>query len=119
MLDTERNTLALGVDRKYGCLDLLALLVVPHGFFARHFPGNVREVNQSVDAAVQTNEDTEVGNRLDLARNLVVTIERRGELGPGIRLALLDTKRDATPLLVDLEHHDLDFLSNRVRYATG
>ena len=44
--------------------------------------------------------------------NLVVAIERRGELGPRVRLALLDTERDTTTIFVDLEHHDFDFFTN-------
>ena len=70
-------------------------------------------MHETVDAAVETDEDTEIGNRLDLAGDLVVAVERRRKLGPWIRLALLDAERNTTTLFVDLEDHDFDFLADR------
>ncbi len=113
LLDAERDTLTLCIDGKHRRLDLLALLVVAHGFFAGQIPGDVGEVHKAIDAAVQTDKDAEVGDRLDLARHLVVAIERRRKLGPRVRLALLDAERNTTTLLVDLDDHDLDFLADR------
>ena len=42
---------------------------------------------------------------------LIAAIVILGEFLPGIGLALLETERNATPLFVDVEHHDLDFLA--------
>ena len=89
----------------------LALLVVAHGFFAGLVPGEVGQVHQAVDAAGQADEHAEVGDRLDLARDLVALLVVRGELLPRVRLALLHAERDAAALLVDLEHHDFDFVA--------
>ena len=43
---------------------------------------------------------------------LVAAVVVVGELTPRIRLALLDAERNAAALLVDVEHHDLDFLAD-------
>ncbi len=69
-------------------------------------------MHQAVDAAVQADEDAEVGDRLDLAGDLVAAVVGRGKLGPGVRLALLDAERNTAPLLVDLEDHDFHFFAN-------
>src|SRR5687768_1743038 len=112
LLDTQRNALALRIDRQHHRLDLLGLLVVAHGFFAGHVPGDVRQVHEAVDAAREADEDAEVGDRLDLAGDLVAAVEVVAELLPRVRLALLDAQRDAAALLVDVEHHHLDFLAD-------
>ncbi len=111
LLDAERDALALRIDRQHHGLDLLGLLVVAHRLLARLVPGDVREVHQAVDVARQADEDAEVGDRLDLAGHLVAAVVVLGELLPRVRLALLESERDAAALLVDVEHHDLDFLA--------
>ena len=69
-------------------------------------------MHQAVDAAGQADEDAEVGDRLDLARDLVAAVVVLGELLPRIGLALLEPERDAPALLVDVEHHHFDFLAD-------
>ena len=49
-------------------------------------------MDETIDTAIQSDEYTEVGNRLDLARNLVIAIKGRRKFCPGIRLALLDAQ---------------------------
>ena len=115
LLDAERDALALRIDRQHHGLDLLALLVVAHGFFARLVPGDVGQVHQAVDAARQADEDAEVGDRLDLAARPCRPLVVLGELLPRVRLALLHAERDAAALLVDVEHHDFDFVAERAR----
>jgi hypothetical protein len=110
LLDAERDALALRIDRQHHGLDELALLVAAHGFFARDVPGDVRQVHQAVDAAVQADEDAEVGDRLDLAPTLSPGCSSRRTPSTGC-LALLDAERDAAALLVDVQHHDFDFLA--------
>src|SRR5262245_56653223 len=112
LLDAQRNALALRIDRQHHRFDLLALLVVAHGFLAGHVPRDVRQVHQAVDAARQADEDAEVGDRLDLARDLVAAVVVVAELLPRIRLALLDAQRNTPALFVDVEHHHLDFLAD-------
>src|SRR5712672_546826 len=113
LLDPERNPLALDVDRQHLRLGLLALLVVAHRLFAGQRPGQVRQVHQAVDPALQPDENAEVGDRLDLALHLVALLEIHRELFPGIGKALLHPEGDAAPLLVDLEDHDLDLVAER------
>ena len=50
---------------------LSLFLVVANRFFASLVPADIAEVNQTVDVARQTNEDTEVRDRLDRSGNLV------------------------------------------------
>src|SRR5690606_18648643 len=73
---------------------------------------DVGQVHQSVDATVQTDEDTEVGDRLDLAADTIALVVARREIIPRVALALLHTQRDAAPLLVDVQHHDLDLVAD-------
>src|SRR5690606_29220563 len=93
-------------------LELLALLVVAHGLFAGHVPGEIGEMDETVDAARQADEDAEVGNRLDLARYPIDLLVVLGELRPRIGLALLQPERDATAVLVDVEDHDLHLVAD-------
>jgi hypothetical protein len=60
-------------------------------------------VHETVDSAVEPDENAKVGYRLDLAGNLVATVEGRSKLGPWIRLALLDAQGNTAALFVNLE----------------
>src|SRR5690606_6083294 len=71
LLDTQRNALALWINGQYHGFQLVAFLVLAYGFFASFVPGNIGQVNQAVDAAVQTDEDTEISNGFDFAADLV------------------------------------------------
>src|SRR6266699_5785259 len=113
LLDPERNPFALDVDRKHLSLGLLALLEIAHRLLARQSPRQVREVHQAVDSALKPDENAEVGDRLDLALDLVALLEVHRELFPGIGKALLHAEGDAAPLLVDLEDHDLHLVAER------
>ena len=68
-------------------------------------------MHQAVDVAGQADEDAEVGDRLDLAADLVAAVVVLGEFLPRIGLALLEAERDAAALLVDIQHHDFDFVA--------
>ena len=67
-LTPRRDALALRVDRQHDGFQRVALLVVADHVFAGGVPADVGQVDQAVDAAVQADEDAEVGDRLDLAR---------------------------------------------------
>ena len=69
-------------------------------------------MSQTVDAAGETDEDAEIGDRLDLTRDLVAAVVVLGELLPGLVLHCLMPKLDAAALLVDVEHHDFHFLAD-------
>src|SRR5690606_9047782 len=75
LFHAQRDTLTLRVDRQDNGFQLITFLEATYGFFAGFVPGNVRQVNQTVDAAVQTNEDTEVSDGLDLTVDLVAFVE--------------------------------------------
>ncbi len=92
LLDAQGNTLAIGIDRQNRSLDLLALAVIANRFLARQIPGDIRQMHETIDRAVQTDEDAEIGNRLDLSRHFVATVMGSGKLGPRIGLALLDAQ---------------------------
>ena len=111
LLDAQRDALALGVDGQHHGFQQLTLLVAAHSLFARDVPGDIGQVHQTVYVARQADEDTEVGDRLDLARNAIATVVVLSELSPRVGLALLEAQRDATTLFVDVEHHDFDFLA--------
>src|SRR5690606_30837422 len=82
LLDTQGDTLTLWINRQDDSFDLVTLLETAYGFFTDFVPGNIGQVNQSVDAAVQTNEDTEIGDRLDGTGDLVALVELAGKLFP-------------------------------------
>src|ERR1700683_3669186 len=111
LLDAERDALALRIDRQHHGLHLLRLLVVAHRLFAGQIPGDIGQVHQAVDVAGQAYENTEVGDRLDLAGYVIAAIVVLGEFLPRIGLALLQAERDAAPLFIDVEHHHFDFLA--------
>src|SRR5690606_17123176 len=71
LLDTQRNALTLGIDRQDNGFQLVALRVLAHGRLARFVPADVAEVDQSVDVAFQSDEDTEIGDRLDVAADTI------------------------------------------------
>ena len=68
LLDAERDALALRIDRQNHGFDLVALLEVAHQVFAGRLPRDVGQMDQAIDAAVQADEDAEVGDRLDRGR---------------------------------------------------
>ncbi|MNR07912.1 hypothetical protein D3C85_1240440 [compost metagenome] len=69
-------------------------------------------MNQAVDAAWQTNEHAEVGDRLDGALDLVTLLEVVSEGVPWVGLALLHAQADTTTVFVDLEDHDFNFVAH-------
>jgi len=62
LLHAQGDTLALCVNLQNNRCDFVAFLVFTNCFFACNVPGDVRQVNQAVDAAVQADEDTEVSD---------------------------------------------------------
>src|SRR5690606_6915189 len=94
LLDAQGDALALRINGEDDGFQLVALLEATHGFFAGFVPRDVGQVNQAVDAAVQADEDTEVGDRLDGAGDLVALVELAGEVFPRVGLALLDAQGD-------------------------
>ena len=101
LLDTEGDTLLLDVDAEHDGFDFVTLLEVADGFFAGCRPGQVGQVNQTIDTTGQADEDAEVGDRLDGTTDLVALLVVHREVIPRIRLALLHAEGDTTTLFVD------------------
>ncbi len=70
-------------------------------------------MHQAVDSAGQTDKDTEVRNRFNLALDMIALVVSLAELFPGISLALLHTQRDTTTFFVDIQNLHFDFLAER------
>src|SRR5690606_1192203 len=68
-------------------------------------------MNQTVDAAIQANEDTEISNGFDFAADLVAFGASASKCIPWVFLALFQAKRDTTTCFVDLTYHDFDSLT--------
>ena len=76
-------------------------------------------MDHAVDADVQTDEEAELGDVAHLPLD-----DRPHRVGiekglPGVGRALLETEADAPLDRVDVEHHDLDFLTGRDDLAWG
>src|SRR5690554_3101150 len=112
LLDTQRDALALGVDREDDGFRFVALLEAAYGFFTGLGPGEVGEVNQTVDTSFQTDKDTEVGDRLDGTGNAVALVVIGVEGFPRVGGALLDTQGDTTALFVDIQDHHIHFVAD-------
>ena len=103
LLEPQGDTLTLRIYLQYYSGKLVTLGEVANCLFTVLLPGNVREVNQAVDTAVQADEDTEIGNGLDLTGNTLALGVLLSELDPRIYAALLNTQGDATTLLIDIK----------------
>src|SRR5690606_31438076 len=112
LLDAQADALALRVHRKHHGLQGVALLQLARQVLAVGVPAHVRQVHQAVDAAVQADEHAEVGDRLDLALDLVALLVDRGEGLPRVGGDLLHAQRDAAALLVHVQDHDLDVVAH-------
>src|SRR6056297_392236 len=112
LLDAKGDPFALGVDGQHHGFHFLTLAVITHHVLAGLVPGDVGQMHEPVDIAFETDEDAEVGDGLDLAADLVAPVVIGGELGPRVRLALLDAERDAAAVLVDVEHHHLHLVTD-------
>src|SRR5690606_35249029 len=112
LLDTQADALALRVHRQHHGLDGVALLVVADDLLGVGVPADVGQVHEAVDTAFQADEDAEVGDRLDLALDLVALLVDRGEGLPRVGGDLLHAQRDAAALLVHVQDHDLDVVAH-------
>src|SRR5690606_28532973 len=80
------------------------------GFFTLGIPGDVAQVDHAVQLRRKANEQTELGDVLDLAfddRTDAVLGDKRI---PRIGLHLVDDERDAALFAVHVEHLHVDFL---------
>src|SRR5690606_31202896 len=95
LLDAKRDALLLAIDVANLRLDHVALVEAGEGFFTLGIPGDVAQVDHAVQLRRKANEQTELGDVLDLAfddRTDAVLGDKRI---PRIGLHLLDAERDA------------------------
>src|SRR5574337_512529 len=111
LLHAQGNALPLHVDGQHHGFHFVALLEAANGVLAGLAPGQVGEVHQTVDAAFQADEHAEVGDGLDLTTDLVALLVIQGEIVPGVGHALFHAQGDAAAVLVDLENHHFDFIT--------
>ncbi|BBG29707.1 predicted membrane protein [Zymobacter palmae] len=112
LFDAERDTFAFRIDRQDDGFSFVTFAVFANCFFTSFRPRDVRQVNQTVDAAFQTDEDTEVSDGLDGTGNAVAFVVGRVELFPRVLSALFDTQRDTTTFFVDIQNHNFDVITN-------
>ncbi len=112
LLDAQGNPFTLRVHRENDRLDFFTLGVTAYGRFTRLIPGDVGQVHQTVDTTVQTDEDTEVGDGLDVAADPVALGIGHTKLFPGIGSALLHAQRNPAAFLVDIEDHHFHFVAH-------
>src|SRR5690625_3462461 len=69
-------------------------------------------MDQAINFAFKTNEDTEVGDGFYAARNGVAFLVLLGKGIPWVLLTLLEGQRNTTSILIDIQNHDLYLVSN-------
>src|SRR5690606_26909152 len=109
--------LALGIDGQDNCLDLVAFLERTYRFFAWLIPGNVGQVNQTIDVAFETDEDTEVSDGLDVAGDAIAFLVSLGEAIPWVLVALFDTQGDTTSFFVDIQDHHMHYVAQLYHFG--
>ena len=104
LLDTERDTLGIAVDVENAGFDFVTLGETIARMSNTLAPRHIRDVNQTVNALVNTDEHTEISDVADGAFD-----DRTNRIGlsqfvPRIRLKLTHTKRNTLVLHVDAKN---------------
>src|SRR5690606_286401 len=112
LLQAERDPTALLVDVEDHDLDLVADLhdLVRIDVLVR--PIHLGDVHETLDALLDLDEAAVVSDVRDLAEQPRVRRIAAGEVRPRIRAELLQAERDAVALPVELEHLDLELLTD-------
>ena len=80
-------------------------------------PGNVRNVNQPINAVFDFNKCSEVGEVANLAVNAVADLISFAESAPGIVLHLLHAEADAARFRIHAEHFNFDRITGADQFA--
>src|SRR5690606_17500573 len=110
LLDAERDALLLRVNVEHDRFHDLALLVVGHGLFAGPVPVEIGHMHHAVHIGVEADEETELGDVLDLAFDDRAGRETLGKGRPGIVHAVLEAERDTALHRIHFENHHFHFL---------
>ncbi len=112
MTHAEGDFLLVAVDAQDDRLDFLIGLEHLGRFVDALGPGQLGDVHQPLDARLQFHKRA-VRHEIDhLSGNLFADGKLLVDVLPRVFLLLLQAKADALALLVDIEHHDLQLLSN-------
>src|SRR5699024_11213143 len=84
LLDTKSDALFFNINTINNCVDLFAALVIAYGLLATACPSQVGQVDQAIDATVQSYKNTTICNRLDSTTDTITAIVVHGELFPWV-----------------------------------
>src|SRR5262245_60523684 len=102
LLDAERKALVLHIHAEYPGFDHVALLEQLGWMLDFLSPVQVRDMNQTIDALFDTDEDAEIGDiahwALDHGADRIFLLGRF----PGVRHDLLEAERNATMTRIDV-----------------
>src|ERR1700694_2886608 len=75
-------------------------------------PGEIRDVDETVDAFFDFDEHTEVGELADAALDHRADAVASGDGGPRVGLELFDSERDAAILRLHIQHHGFHLIAD-------
>src|SRR5690606_7053783 len=112
LLEAERDAALLRVDLEHDDLDFLRGRQDLAGVNVLLGPRHLGNVDEALDARLQLDERTVVGDVRDRARDLLADRELGADVLPRIALELLHAERDAVGFLVDADDLHLDRLAD-------
>ena len=119
LLEAERDALGLGVDLEHDCLDDLADRHDLRRVLDLLGPAHLADVDEAFDARLQLDERAVVGDRHDLAVDLLARRVRLFGVAPRVFLGLLEAEADALGLGVVLEDLDGDLVADLEELRRG
>ena len=117
LLQTERDALAPGVHRQHHHGQFVALFELGDHLVAGPVPRQIRQMHQTVDAALDADENAEVGDGADAPGDDIAFLVRGSEFLPRIGRALLHAERHASAFRVDVQHHDFHLVADMADLA--
>ena len=121
LLDTQREALVFLVDLQDNRLNGLAFGIFLGWMLDPLGPGEIRDVDQAVDALFYADKDTEISDIFNLSFDDGTYRIGLGDQIPGVGLQLFHAQRDAFGLGLDIEDHDLQLIAdgNHLGWMTG
>src|SRR6266851_1856840 len=77
-----------------------------------HAEWKLREVDETIDAWLELDEETEIGRADDRSGERRANRMPIGHVGPGIRLLIFHRERDALSVVLDFDHLDAHLLAD-------
>src|SRR5690242_779771 len=113
LLETERDTLVLGVDVENHHIDGVALLHDLRGMLHTLRPAHVGDMDQTIYPGLDLNKCSEARQVADFPVDASSNGVLQRQYHPRILLGLFHTERDLLFVRIDLEHDCFDRLANR------